>query len=252
MSKIIHLREGITEYINKKYGTEPERLWLRFPDYIVFRHADNRKWYCIIMDVQREKLGLKGGGRIDVMNVKPGDPLLADVLIHRDGFLRGWHFSSGNWISVLLDGTVPIDEICSLIDMSYTATASAKKKQRLRPPKEWLIPANPKYYDIERAFDSADVIEWKQGAGIKTGDTMYMYVGAPVSAILYKCAVLETGIPYDYSDGKLTIKELMRIRLLKRYDPKSFTFERLREDHGIFGVRGPRGVPESLSEDPRL
>ncbi len=35
-----------------------------------------------------------------------------------------------------------------------------------------------------------------------------MYVGAPVSAILYKCKVAETDIPYDYRDGNLTIKAL--------------------------------------------
>ena len=33
-----------------------------------------------------------------------------------------------------------------------------------------------------------------------------MYVGAPVSAILYKCKVTETDIPYRYSDENLTIK----------------------------------------------
>ncbi len=31
-----------------------------------------------------------------------------------------------------------------------------------------------------------------------------MYVAVPVSAILYKCKVTETNIPYDYQDGSLT------------------------------------------------
>ena len=78
---------------------------------------------------------------------------------------------------------------------------------------------------------------------------MYMYVGAPVSAILYKCKVTEVNIPYRYQDENLTISALMKIRLLKRYDPKLFTFEVLKEEYGIFAVRGPRGIPNSLSED---
>ena len=76
-----------------------------------------------------------------------------------------------------------------------------------------------------------------------------MYVGAPVSAILYKCKVTEVNIPYRYQDENLTISALMKIRLLKRYDPKLFTFEVLKEEYGIFAVRGPRGIPNSLSED---
>ena len=126
-------------------------------------------------------------------------------------------------------------------------TASVKKKEKVRPPKEWIIPSNPKYYDIIHAFDETDVIDWKQGAGIKKGDTVFMYVGAPVSAVLYKCKVMETNIPYQYQDRNLTIKALMKIQLLKRYAPEQFTFEVLKSEYGIFAVRGPRCIPDSLS-----
>ena len=74
-----------------------------------------------------------------------------------------------------------------------------------------------------------------------------MYVAAPVSAILYKCKVTEANIPYQYEDRNLTIKALMKIRLQKRYSAKRFTFESLKEEYGIYAVRGPRGVPNSLS-----
>ena len=127
-------------------------------------------------------------------------------------------------------------------------TASKNKKQSLRPSKEWIIPANPKYYDIEQAFENADEINWKQGAGIKKGDTVFMYVAAPVSAILYKCKVTEADIPFRYDDGKVQMKALMKIKRQKRYKPERFTFEKLRKEYGIFAVRGPRGIPCSLSE----
>ena len=74
-----------------------------------------------------------------------------------------------------------------------------------------------------------------------------MYVAAPVSAVLYKCKVTETDIPYQYQDENLTIKALMKIRLLKRYAPDQFTFEVLKSEYGIFAVRGPRGIPNPLS-----
>ncbi len=243
-----NLRADVYDYVKKQYGSEPEYLWARYPGYAVFRHTDNNKWYCIVMNVKREKLGLPGGDEFaDVLNVKLNDPLLADMLVREKGFLPGYHISRGCWVSVLLDGTVPMKRITALIDTSYKVTASAAKKHQIRPPKEWVIPSNPKYYDIVRAFDSSDTIEWKQGKGIRKGDTVYMYVGAPVSAILYKCAVIETDIPYDYRVKDLTITALMKIQLLRRYPPDRFTFGVLNDEYGIFAVRGPRGIPDSLS-----
>ncbi len=241
------LRGQVTAYFAEKYGCEPEYLWQRYPGYAVFRHADNRKWIAVIMDIDPAKLGRKGGGAVDVINVKLDDLFLKGMLLRQDGYFDAYHMGRGKWVSILLDGTVPYDEICSWIDMSFEVTASAGKKQAIRPPKEWIVPANPKYYDIVHAFDERDEIEWKQGSGIRAGDTVFLYAAAPVSAILYRCRVTETGIPYDFSNGKLTIRALMRIRLTKRYDPGEYPFELLKREYGIFAVRGPRGVPHSLS-----
>ena len=75
-----------------------------------------------------------------------------------------------------------------------------------------------------------------------------MYVAAPVSAILYKCRVTRTDIPFEFSNKNVTMKALMKIKLERRYESEAFTFERLKEEYGIFAVRGPRGIPKSLSE----
>ena len=37
------------------------------------RHPDTRKWFAIIMDVPKDKLGLTGQQRVDVINVKLSD-----------------------------------------------------------------------------------------------------------------------------------------------------------------------------------
>ena len=36
-------------------------------------------------------------------------------------------------------------------------------------------------------------------------------------------------------------------QLWKRYAPEQFTFEVLKSEYGIFAVRGPRCIPDSLS-----
>ena len=242
------MRKEIFKYVKEKYKIEPDYPFSTAPTYPVLRHEDNRKWFALIMDVSREKLGLKGTEQVDIINVKLGDPMLADMLVRQPGYFYGYHISRSSWISILLDGTVSLGEICKWIDESYAVTASRQKKQKVRPPKEWLVPANPRYYDIEHAFDHIREIDWKQGRGIKAGDTVFLYVAAPVSAILYKCKVIETDLPYHYSDQNLTITAVMKVRLQKKYEPDRFTFEKLKEEYGIYAVRGPRGIPYSLSE----
>ena len=66
------LRDRICEYVKSQYNAESERLWRRYPNYVIFRHEDNRKWFGGILDVQRSRLGLEGDGSVDVLNVKSG------------------------------------------------------------------------------------------------------------------------------------------------------------------------------------
>ena len=244
-------RDKVTEYIAEQYGIEPEYPWDRYDDSAVFRHRDNRKWFALIMDVGGDKVGLASKERVSVLNLKIDDPILRDILMSDKGIIPAYHMNKLHWITVILDGSVQIDKICDLISESFSATAPRRRKARSadRPPKEWIVPANPKYYDIVHAFDKTDEIDWKQGSGIAAGDIVYIYVGAPVSAILYRCKVLKTDIPYDYQDKNLTIKALMKVKLLKRYSEDDFPLDLLRSEYGIYGIRGPRGIPNSLSSD---
>ncbi len=241
------MKEEIINHIIQKYSIEPEYLWKRYPGYAIFRHSDNRKWFAGIMNTTKDKLGENNHDEIYVVNVKVDDLMLRDILLHEDGYYPAYHMAKGSWLSISLDGTVPFEDICKMIDESFRITASSKKKKRYRQPKEWIVPANPKYYDIVNAFNDNTVIDWKQGAGIVKGDTVYMYVGAPFSAILFKCLVTETDIPYDYENKNLKITAVMKIELKKRYDPQKFTFSTLKAEYGIYAVRGPRGVPYNLS-----
>ena len=242
------MREKINDYIKDQYGVEPEFPWPKYNEHAVYRHGDNKKWFALIMAVGRDKVGLEGDGNVDVINLKIDDIIMRDVIINEEGIMPAYHMNKLHWITVLLDGTVPESSVKSLLDISYNATASKRRKKQARESKEWIIPANPKFYDVEGAFEESNIIDWKQGAGIIKGDTIYMYVAAPVSAILYKCKVLETDIPYDYQDKNLSIRALMKIELIKRYDRDKFTFNILGDEYGIYAIRGPRGVPFSLSE----
>ena len=80
------------------------------------------------------------------------------------------------------------------------------------------------------------------------GDTVFLYAAAPISAILYQCKVTKTDIPFDYVSDKLTINALMKIKLIKQYKPDCFSFETLKNEYSILTIRGPIGIPHSLSE----
>lgn len=122
------IRNRIIEYAQQKYGTTPEYLWARYPEYAVLRRADNKKWYGVIMNVPRDRLGLGGDGIVDVLNVKCPVGLYELVRNNVNGILRGYHMG-GTWVSVLLDGTVEISQVIALLDTSYTTVQSSKRSR---------------------------------------------------------------------------------------------------------------------------
>ncbi len=111
-------RAAVTDYVKGKYGTEPEFLWRKFPDFAVFRKKDNAKWYAVIMDVTRQKLGLDGQGKVDIIDVKCGYET-KEIFKNFKGFLPAYHMNKEKWITVLLDGTVDLRLLSDLIDESY-------------------------------------------------------------------------------------------------------------------------------------
>lgn len=110
-------REEIFEYVKKQYGTIPEYLWSSSPDSAVLRHQ-NGKWYAVIMNVEKSKLGLNGDGTVEIIDVKC-DPEMTGMIIQTYGFLPGYHMNKQHWITILLDGTVEESKILDSLDMSY-------------------------------------------------------------------------------------------------------------------------------------
>lgn len=51
-------REELEAYILNHHSTEPDYPWADTPRAAVFRHASNRKWFALVTEVPRDKLGL--------------------------------------------------------------------------------------------------------------------------------------------------------------------------------------------------
>ena len=120
-------RGQLENYINESYGVQPEFAWAKYPDYELFRRKDNRKWFALIMNVQRNKIGLNGTEEVDIADFKC-DPVLIGSLLSKPGFFPAYHMSKSSWISVALDNTVSDDDIKWLVDISFSATAQKGRK----------------------------------------------------------------------------------------------------------------------------
>ncbi len=129
MQKMTSSRESVLMLAQERYGTEAEYIFAKFPGFAVLRHP-NRKWYGVVMDLPRSKLGLPGGGMVDALNLKC-DPLLAGALRQQPGILPAYHMNKEKWITVVLDGTVDLEQISVLMEISYDLTGAKKA-----PPKK--------------------------------------------------------------------------------------------------------------------
>ena len=225
----------INQIIKNKYNTNPEFLWEKSPGCAVYRNKSNQKWFGIIMNLDKSKLD-NDTGEVEIINIKL-DPFEIKELINQKGFYKAYHMNKTDWITIILNNTLPDEQIISLIDKSYNIIAK---------PQEWLIPANPKYYDIINCFNNTDEIIWKQSSDIHIADIIYLYVAEPYSKIMYKCIATKVNIPYEYKDNNLSIRHVMNIKLLERLDNKKYTFKYLNK-LGIKAIRGPRKITKEIS-----
>lgn len=113
----------VIRYVQEKYGDELEYLWEKFPDNAVWRRKDNQKWYGALLTVSRRKLGCSSDEVVEIIDLR-GTPEELEEFVDGQHYFPGWHMNKKHWYTIILDGSVPSDEICQRIDESY---ALAKK-----------------------------------------------------------------------------------------------------------------------------
>ena len=227
----------ITEYIYNKYKSKPEFLWEKFKGYGVFRNANNDKWYAMIMNIELSKID-KRNGEAEILNIKLNEDKIP-TLLKQKGYYPAYHMNKKDWISIILDDTLKDNDIIKLVDESYNL---------INDKETWIIPANPKYFDIINCFNDKDEIIWKQSNNIHENDIAYIYAAAPYSSIIYKCKVLEVNIPYEYDDKHISMYKVMKLKLVKKYDPEKYIFSFLKR-LGIKAIRGPIKISKSITKE---
>ena len=121
-------KQQFFEYCLNTYGTSPDYPFDEVFETAVLRHADNRKWYAIVMRVPRRKFGFDNDEAIDVVNLKLPTEMFGSFGA-TDGVYPAYHMNKLHWISVLLSDA-PEDIVQFLVNVSFEATKSPKKKSK--------------------------------------------------------------------------------------------------------------------------
>ncbi|MGW9231057.1 MmcQ/YjbR family DNA-binding protein [Pseudorhizobium sp. NPDC055634] len=114
-------RAELFKYAEKKYGIRPDYPFKSYRHYAVLRHGDDDRWFGLVMNVPRERVGLQGKEEIDILDIKC-HPAKVDDLKVRPGFRPAYHMNKEHWLTVILDGSVPKQEVLTLLDESYGLT----------------------------------------------------------------------------------------------------------------------------------
>lgn len=114
----IDFRNKIIAYVGQKYQTKPEYPWLDSPDAFTLKTNTKKKWYGLVMNVSYQTLGLKGTGKVDVINLK-NTPDKIEKSIDQKHFFKAYHMNKKHWMTILLDNQLDMEELKKLIDESY-------------------------------------------------------------------------------------------------------------------------------------
>lgn len=243
----------IADQIRKQYQESLSYPFEEEDTSAVVRWPGNNKWYAVFMDIPASKLVPE-----KYKNMEPGDIPETQIvnlkileedspkLLQRDGIYPSYHMNHKKWITIRLDDTLSDADVMKLVDRSRRLVSGGRVFIGV---KQWIVPANPKYYDAVTAFDNHDDTHWKQGKGIEEGDVVFLYVGVPYSAILYRTVVTKTHIPIvrDPLDPTHCV-ELMEVHITDRYPHSLCTLHGVMHDYGVQNVRGPRFMPAGLAQ----
>ena len=93
-------------WIKAQFDLEGERIFNKHPEFLVFRHIRNQKWFALYMKIPPEKLGLvedaisfPKDSLLEIFNVKV-NPDEREILTSQTGVYPGYHMNKKYWISL--------------------------------------------------------------------------------------------------------------------------------------------------------
>lgn len=108
----------IEAYILSSFEVATDHSFEGDPTVTIFRRLDNNQRFAATKNVGSRSVNVERAGRIDILNLCVS-PRLVATLREREGFRPAWRMNRNKWVTILLDGTVPDDEIRTYIEEAY-------------------------------------------------------------------------------------------------------------------------------------
>ncbi len=118
----------IEKYIYEKYKVKPICKWAKYPMNETFSEEYSGKWFALILNVERRRLGLEGEGTVNILNVKADSDMIM-LLADTKGYMPAYHMNKLHWLTILLDGTLGLEQIKAHIDESYRRIADTPSRR---------------------------------------------------------------------------------------------------------------------------
>ncbi len=112
------MSKEVIAFVRKTYGDELEFLWASSPGSAVLRRKDTGKWYAVLLTVCARKLGIDSDEIIEILDFRV-EPDELQKLLARGVYYPGWHMNKKHWCTVVLDGSVALEDICERLQVSY-------------------------------------------------------------------------------------------------------------------------------------
>ena len=109
----------IIKYIKEKYDDDLEFLWEKFPNVAIWRNKKNQKWYGALMTITKSKLKLDSNELVDIIDLRCNQINIKEKV----NIYPGYHMNKNNWITIILDESISIEEIYNLIDISNSLSS---------------------------------------------------------------------------------------------------------------------------------
>jgi predicted DNA-binding protein (MmcQ/YjbR family) len=157
-----------------------DHLFAKNPSIGVFHHEDGR-WFAFISPVIRSKV-FPGGGdtQTEILVFRTDEK---ENLLKEKGFGRAWHMNQQRWVSLELNDAISDARILSLLENASDLSGGPACHA-------WLLPANPKQFDVIGALENCDEITWHKDGNVLLHDRVYLYYAKPYGCILYQFDVI--------------------------------------------------------------
>ena len=109
---------AIINYVKAKYDNDLEFLWKKSPKNAIWRNQNNRKWYGAVLVISKDKLKIEPNEMVEILDLRYQKNDIKNIIDNYKIF-PGYHMNKDNWITIILDGRVELEEIYQLIDNSY-------------------------------------------------------------------------------------------------------------------------------------